>query len=214
MNSSSASSRNLNFKLKQLFLLCKVSNLVSRELEAESIVVFDEAHNIDNVCIEALSVTLDRKALEESAKSVNLLQKRVADMKASDSSRLAKEVPFVIPMCAAAQMTVPLLLSPYFPYFPSISCAGYYHSRLFYLSPLSIHLTLINQYADLVNGLADQGIFQRGRGQGQGQAAASSSASSSGGIQSAAGQCTLTALHCGDLSLLCRCGGVTVLLFA
>lgn len=37
-----------------------VSNLVSRELEAESIVVFDEAHNIDNVCIEALSVTLDR----------------------------------------------------------------------------------------------------------------------------------------------------------
>jgi hypothetical protein len=44
------------------------------------------------VCIEALSVTLDRKALEESAKSVNLLQKRVADMKASDSNRLAKEV--------------------------------------------------------------------------------------------------------------------------
>jgi Rad3-related DNA helicase len=70
----------------------QVSNLVSRELEAESIVVFDEAHNIDNVCIEALSVTLDRKALEESAKSVNLLQKRVSDMKASDSQRLAKEV--------------------------------------------------------------------------------------------------------------------------
>ena len=54
--------------------------------------MFDEAHNIDNVCIEALSVTLDRKALEESAKSVNLLQKRVSDMKASDSQRLAKEV--------------------------------------------------------------------------------------------------------------------------
>lgn len=70
----------------------KVSNLVSRELEAESIVVFDEAHNIDNVCIEALSVTLDRKSLDESAKSVNLLQKRVADMKSSDSQRLAKEV--------------------------------------------------------------------------------------------------------------------------
>ena len=65
---------------------------MSRELEAESIVVFDEAHNIDNVCIEALSVTLDRKSLDESAKSVNLLQKRVADMKSSDSQRLAKEV--------------------------------------------------------------------------------------------------------------------------
>ena len=37
----------------------KVAGLVSKELESESIVVFDEAHNIDNVCIEALSVDLD-----------------------------------------------------------------------------------------------------------------------------------------------------------
>jgi DNA excision repair protein ERCC-2 len=36
----------------------KVAGLVSRELEAESVVVFDEAHNIDNICTEALSVTL------------------------------------------------------------------------------------------------------------------------------------------------------------
>lgn len=32
----------------------KVSAMVSREMEREAIVVFDEAHNIDNVCIEAL----------------------------------------------------------------------------------------------------------------------------------------------------------------
>lgn len=32
----------------------KVSQMVSREMEKESVVVFDEAHNIDNVCIEAL----------------------------------------------------------------------------------------------------------------------------------------------------------------
>lgn len=30
----------------------KISGLVSREIEKESIVVFDEAHNIDNICIE------------------------------------------------------------------------------------------------------------------------------------------------------------------
>ena len=30
----------------------QVANMVSRELEKECIVVFDEAHNIDNVCIE------------------------------------------------------------------------------------------------------------------------------------------------------------------
>jgi DNA excision repair protein ERCC-2 len=46
----------------------KVSNLVSRELEQESIVVFDEAHNIDNVCIEALSVTIDKRGLDSSSR--------------------------------------------------------------------------------------------------------------------------------------------------
>lgn len=30
----------------------KVSQMVSREMEKECVVVFDEAHNIDNVCIE------------------------------------------------------------------------------------------------------------------------------------------------------------------
>lgn len=33
----------------------QVANMVSRELEKECIVVFDEAHNIDNVCIEVSS---------------------------------------------------------------------------------------------------------------------------------------------------------------
>ncbi len=33
----------------------QVSNMVSRELEKECVVVFDEAHNIDNVCIEVRS---------------------------------------------------------------------------------------------------------------------------------------------------------------
>lgn len=41
----------------------KVSQMVSRELEKECIIVFDEAHNIDNVCIEvrpSLFTTLSR----------------------------------------------------------------------------------------------------------------------------------------------------------
>lgn len=75
----------------QYLLDPKVSNLVSRELEAESIVVFDEAHNIDNVCIEALSVTLDQRMMAAASRSVNRLQSRVAEMKASDSQRLATE---------------------------------------------------------------------------------------------------------------------------
>ena len=39
----------------QYLLDPKVAGLVSREFEDNAIVVFDEAHNIDNVCIEALS---------------------------------------------------------------------------------------------------------------------------------------------------------------
>lgn len=75
----------------QYMLDPKVANLVSKDLEAESIVVFDEAHNIDNVCIEALSVTLDKRLMDASFRSVNRLQQKVADMKASDSARLAAE---------------------------------------------------------------------------------------------------------------------------
>jgi len=72
----------------QYMLDPKVANLVSRELEAESIVVFDEAHNIDNVCIEALSVTLDRRAIDLSVRSVGKLQRKVEEIKASDSAKL------------------------------------------------------------------------------------------------------------------------------
>ncbi|KAA0151838.1 hypothetical protein FNF29_04244 [Cafeteria roenbergensis] len=57
----------------QYMLDPKIANLVSRELEDKSIVVFDEAHNIDNVCIEALSVTLDRGTLEGAARNLGRL---------------------------------------------------------------------------------------------------------------------------------------------
>ena len=36
----------------QMVLSMQVSNMVSRELDKECVIVFDEAHNIDNVCIE------------------------------------------------------------------------------------------------------------------------------------------------------------------
>jgi len=75
----------------QYMLDPKVSNLVSKELEQESIVVFDEAHNIDNVCIEALSVTLDKRILESSIRSVRSLSTKVADMKRTDNARLQRE---------------------------------------------------------------------------------------------------------------------------
>lgn len=43
-----------------------------------SIVVFDEAHNIDNVCIEAFSVNLNMMTLERARQNIEKLKKEVA----------------------------------------------------------------------------------------------------------------------------------------
>jgi len=75
----------------QYMLDPKIAKLVSAELEEKSIVVFDEAHNIDNVCIEALSVTLDRRALRTAGSNVRRLQGEVAKMKESNAEQLRQE---------------------------------------------------------------------------------------------------------------------------
>lgn len=75
----------------QYMLDPKVANIVSKELEAESIVVFDEAHNIDNVCIEALSVTLDRRMMDAAQRSISVLSGHVSKLKAQNDDRLRRE---------------------------------------------------------------------------------------------------------------------------
>eukprot|EP00639_Heterosigma_akashiwo_P012407 CAMPEP_0206361122 /NCGR_PEP_ID=MMETSP0294-20121207/149_1 /ASSEMBLY_ACC=CAM_ASM_000327 /TAXON_ID=39354 /ORGANISM="Heterosigma akashiwo, Strain CCMP2393" /LENGTH=597 /DNA_ID=CAMNT_0053805897 /DNA_START=1 /DNA_END=1795 /DNA_ORIENTATION=+ len=69
----------------------KIAGLVSRDLEAESVVVFDEAHNIDNVCIEALSVTLDRNSLEAATRGLGRVSALVKEAKQSDAAKLQEE---------------------------------------------------------------------------------------------------------------------------
>jgi DNA excision repair protein ERCC-2 len=75
----------------QYMLDPKVAKMVSKELESESIIVFDEAHNIDSVCIEALSVTINDRGLEQATRSLGRLVGEVARQKASDSRRLQTE---------------------------------------------------------------------------------------------------------------------------
>ncbi|KAL3657144.1 hypothetical protein V7S43_017938 [Phytophthora oleae] len=75
----------------QYMLDPKVSQLVSRSFEKESIVVFDEAHNIDNVCIEALSVDLDRRSLDRASRNLTTLSSQVNKLKQADKSRLDAE---------------------------------------------------------------------------------------------------------------------------
>ncbi|CAM0139211.1 unnamed protein product [Umbelopsis sp. WA50703] len=69
----------------------KVADLVSKELSKDCIVIFDEAHNIDNVCIESLSIDLTRPVLDASARSVALLADRIEEIKQTDADKLKRE---------------------------------------------------------------------------------------------------------------------------
>ncbi|PKI85022.1 DNA helicase [Malassezia vespertilionis] len=69
----------------------KVAEQVSKEMSKDSIVVFDEAHNIDNVCIESLSIDLTRPMLDNAYRCVNSLADKVDEVKKADSVKLQEE---------------------------------------------------------------------------------------------------------------------------
>ncbi|KAL0013133.1 hypothetical protein SO802_000202 [Lithocarpus litseifolius] len=58
---------------------------------AVSVVVFDEAHNIDNGCIEALSVSVRRQTLEGARRNLNKMRQEIEKFKATDAGRLRAE---------------------------------------------------------------------------------------------------------------------------
>ncbi|XP_039260407.1 general transcription and DNA repair factor IIH helicase subunit XPD-like isoform X2 [Styela clava] len=69
----------------------KIADLVSKEMSKNSVVVFDEAHNIDNVCIESMSVNISRRTLDRCTGNLNQLQDHLSKMKESDAKKLQNE---------------------------------------------------------------------------------------------------------------------------
>ncbi|WEW54913.1 TFIIH/NER complex ATP-dependent 5'-3' DNA helicase subunit [Emydomyces testavorans] len=69
----------------------KIAERVSKELSKDCIVVFDEAHNIDNVCIEALSIDLTEDSLRKASRGANNLERKIDEMKSSDAEKLQRE---------------------------------------------------------------------------------------------------------------------------
>ncbi|KAH7914658.1 hypothetical protein BJ138DRAFT_1143323 [Hygrophoropsis aurantiaca] len=69
----------------------KVADQVSKELSKDAIVVFDEAHNIDNVCIESLSIDLTRPMLDSASRSVVKLGEKIEEIKKTDAAKLQDE---------------------------------------------------------------------------------------------------------------------------
>ncbi|KAF3491222.1 DNA repair helicase RAD3 [Arthroderma uncinatum] len=69
----------------------KIAERVSKELSKDCIVVFDEAHNIDNVCIEALSIDLTEDSLRKAGRGANNLERKIEEMKSTDADKLQNE---------------------------------------------------------------------------------------------------------------------------
>ena len=57
----------------------KISNMVTKELSKDCVVVFDECHNMDNVCIEAFSVNVTRKSLDKAKTNLKRLDTLVKE---------------------------------------------------------------------------------------------------------------------------------------
>uniref|UniRef100_A0A1Y1MAL3 DNA 5'-3' helicase n=1 Tax=Photinus pyralis TaxID=7054 RepID=A0A1Y1MAL3_PHOPY len=69
----------------------KIADVVSKELTKEAVVIFDEAHNIDNVCIDSMSVKINKRIIEKSTANITLLERTVAEMREDDAKRLQDE---------------------------------------------------------------------------------------------------------------------------
>lgn len=69
----------------------KIAERVSRELSKDCIVVFDEAHNIDNVCIESLSIDITEDSLRKATRGANNLEQKISQMKTTDAEKLQNE---------------------------------------------------------------------------------------------------------------------------
>lgn len=69
----------------------KIAERVSKELSRDCIVVFDEAHNIDNVCIESLSTDITEDSLRKATRGAHNLERRVAELKDTDQEKLRGE---------------------------------------------------------------------------------------------------------------------------
>nr|CDS28679.2 DNA repair helicase rad3:xp d [Hymenolepis microstoma] len=69
----------------------KIASLVSSEFPKNTVIVFDEAHNIDNVCIESMSCVISRRSLDRCNQGLEKLASRVAEVKRNDAAKLQGE---------------------------------------------------------------------------------------------------------------------------
>ena len=69
----------------------KIAEIVSKDLPRKCVVVFDEAHNIDNVCIESMSISLRKSAVESCCDNLDRIKQRLSHMESTEKERLQSE---------------------------------------------------------------------------------------------------------------------------
>ncbi|XP_014248544.1 general transcription and DNA repair factor IIH helicase subunit XPD [Cimex lectularius] len=69
----------------------KIAEAVSKEFTSSSVVVFDEAHNIDNVCIDSMSVKVNRKLIDRSSVNIQTLESTISKLKMTNTNKLQEE---------------------------------------------------------------------------------------------------------------------------
>mmetsp|Transcript_13954 Transcript_13954/g.55062 ORF Transcript_13954/g.55062 Transcript_13954/m.55062 type:complete len:803 (+) Transcript_13954:51-2459(+) len=98
----------------QYMLDPSIASMVSKEFPADSVVVFDEAHNIDNVCIDAFTVRLTRSDLEQCTRNLDSLATTINREKEADAEKLRAEYERLVaglsvPESISEDITAPLL---------------------------------------------------------------------------------------------------------
>ncbi|KAK1351182.1 DNA repair helicase Rad3 [Hamiltosporidium tvaerminnensis] len=68
-----------------------ISDIVSKSLPSNTLVIFDEAHNIDNSAIEALTIELKRYDLDVSTKCIKIIENKIKEMKLNSYKILETE---------------------------------------------------------------------------------------------------------------------------
>ena len=86
----------------QYLLDPKIAQLISRDLARECVVVFDEAHNIDNICIEVMSINFRMPTLEACSRNLGRVSSEIESLKATDARRLQDEYARLVNGLAAA----------------------------------------------------------------------------------------------------------------
>ncbi|CAA9987619.1 DNA repair helicase RAD3, putative [Plasmodium knowlesi strain H] len=74
---------------KSLFIGRDMNNRVN--LYKKDIIVFDEAHNIDSVCLEALSVNIDRNILNKATGNIKKLLEKIETSKIMNEEKLRED---------------------------------------------------------------------------------------------------------------------------